>query len=61
MTRSTPDVMHVDVGYGVVTNPTTQLPIRVKVGDALPNGAVVSGFDPVKGLINTSRGSYGMK
>lgn len=61
MTRSTPEVMHVDVGYGLVTNPSTQLPIRVKVGDALPNGAVVSGFDPVKGLINTNRGSYGMK
>ena len=61
MSRTTPEVMHVDVGYGLVTNPSTQLPIRVKVGDSLPNGAVVSGFDPVKGLINTNRGSYGMK
>lgn len=61
VTRSAPEIMHVDVAYGLVTNPTTQLPIRVKVGDVLPNGAVVSGFDPVKGVINTSRGSYGMK
>ncbi|KGH23012.1 hypothetical protein [Comamonas thiooxydans] len=59
--KSGPEVMHVDVAYGLVTNPSTLLPIRVKVGDTLANGAVVSGFDPVKGVINTNRGSYGMK
>lgn len=59
--KSTPDVMHVDVGYAVVANPASQLPMRVNVGDVLTNGAVVSGFDPVKGTIQTNRGSYGMK
>ena len=54
------EVVHVELNYALVTNPNSQLPMRVSVGGTLPNGAVVKSFDVARGVIITNRGSYGM-
>ncbi|MEQ6436300.1 hypothetical protein V8Z74_14900 [Comamonas sp. w2-DMI] len=56
----TVEVVHVESAYALVTNPNTQLPMRVVIGGTLPNGAVVDGLDAARGIIKTNRGSYGM-
>lgn len=55
------EVVHVEPGFALITNPASQLPMRVKVGESLPNGATVRSIDPVKGVINTNHGTYGMR
>lgn len=54
------EVVHVETGFALVTNPNTQLPMRVLRGQQLPNGATVTGIDSKNGLIHTNRGVYGM-
>ena len=55
------EVVHVESGFALITNPASQLPMRIKVGESLPNGATVRSIDPAKGVINTNHGTYGMR
>ena len=55
------EVVHVESGFALITNPASQLPMRIKVGESLPNGATVRSIDPAKGVINTNNGTYGMR
>ena len=55
------EVVHVESGFALITNPASQLPMRIKVGESLPNGATVKSIDPAKGVINTNNGTYGMR
>lgn len=54
------EVVHVERNFALVTNPATQLPMRVSVGDKLPNGATVTGFSADTSTISTSRGPIGI-
>ncbi|QXW20174.1 hypothetical protein KXJ72_17895 (plasmid) [Comamonas aquatica] len=54
------EVVHVGEDFALVTNPKTQLPMRVSLGQQLPNGATVISLDGKTGHINTNRGKYGM-